>query len=389
MRANNSFLFLAALLIGISGCRLTGNVGDNRNGDGNPRPPGNLDELLAALADDWATCVEGSAWERIGLLVPVAPDEDFLSFLGSAPGTVLNEEGIERCGAFFAQEHDPCVFAALTQLTLLPDYFRWLDACQYVFVGTLQDGDACRAPGRLMPIGDSCGSGLRCTVENPEEDACGTCQAAAPLTEGANCSGNVSQCDEGLFCLDERCRSFAATIAEMEATLARPGDSCEENAGVCITSTNPIRAPLACVDGTCQPVEVAQVGEACTSTHPWLGGETETTVCANSIGPTGVGDVACVFPSDDAVSGECESLRGLGEPCSATDGCDSAGYCEERFDEEDVCEPKSGDGSSCSSNAECRSNICSLCQSADDCISPGEDRICYSSYEDLFSCTQP
>lgn len=319
-------LSLLSLLVTPLGCT------DDRNGE--IGYDGLLEAEVDALCDFFVTCGYASSAE---LCVDAwSPFASFPVDLDAAidNGTVEYDEAAAQACLDSIREASCSGF--------LEEGFADEDACDRVFVGTIDDGNVCWideqcisglcsatdctmaccqgtciAPPPEAAIGQDCASGQDCVSGAYCDFENGLC--AAYRTQGAACPGGY-ECASGLDCIAAVCQ---LSPGEGEAC---PDYQCA--------------APFACdIDSvTCQ--RLRGEGEAC---NP------DASICALGLS-CNPGSNTCALPG------------GVGSPCDfgfLGFGCSGDAYCDYDFElGEGTCQPLVANGGACSDDYPCQSGYC-------------------------------
>ncbi len=196
---------------------------------------------------------------------------------------------------------------------------------------------ACRWKG-LVPAGFPCGSHAQCMSGVCERDGpCGLCARVRGL--GSECSGegegcepdlvcfddiclqpgrigegcSARPCQEGLTCLNKQCRPLGGT-----GSVCEDSDDCRRDDGLFCFKKDDGQ-----VNGVCQPVRNARMGQACGHNQ----GVETVCVEATSCQAEKSGDDHCVSP---AVDGEACGDGAKGRPCALPSVCEQ-GTCGARM----------------------------------------------------------
>jgi hypothetical protein len=250
--------------------------------------------------------------------------EDALDNAYESPNAELNQEAYEACLATLEDTGTAC--------TEEPP-----EACEDVFTGLLEDGDACADSVECAGDAACYGAGT---------NTCGVCTPRAG--GGESCEDTF--CTEGFDC--DFSGATPVCVAEEEPFSAEVGDSCQtEDDDPCGQVTY---GGLICVDdnddgtGECVALEIVERGGAC-----FRFGLDDPRYCVDSI----FGDNYCDQDVMDLETpGNCVERPGLGESCDNLTPCKtSEAYCDPGTS---VCVAVRAVGQSCDDSLSVVNNPC-------------------------------
>jgi hypothetical protein len=289
--------------------------------------------LRCGLATDAALCA--AAW---GGIISSDPDLDAAVANGSveydakAAKECLDSAREAECGGFFFEDGPS-------------------DACDEVFIGTIEDGDACW-------IDEQCVSGA-CQIADCMNACCqGVCVAPPPDAGiGEDCS--AQDCVSGAYC------DYTAEASTCKA-LKGVGEGCGGNYECsgslrCFNTgcQEPPSEGAPCVEGRCGD---ALGCDLASNTCQKLRGEGQACAPEASICAFGLG---C-----SAATEQCERPGGVGSACSFEAGCRDA-WCDYDFVAgSGTCQPRLANGASCDFSDSCQSFYCAdgLCAPDPVCV---------------------
>jgi len=292
--------------------------------------------VRCGFATDEALCA--AAWGeflRPDANLDAAVEKGSVEFDAKAAKQCLESVREAECGGFFFEEAPS-------------------DACEKVFVGTIENGDACwideQCVSRSCQVEDcvmACCQGV-CIAPPPDAGIGGDCETQ-DCVSGAYCEYDfmdgtftcLAQKGAGAECVgDDECSGSLACFAD--SCQAPPGEGAPCLGGRC-------GGALGCdlASNTCQ--KLRGEGQSC---------EPEASLCAFGL--------ACSIANK-----KCEAPGGVGSACSFDSGCRDA-WCDYDFVAgAGTCQPRLANGAACVFDDACQSAYCSqdgLCGPVTICV---------------------